>query len=279
MVVGVPPAVASASPPADGAVPTGQRIGLDLDAEPVEEARLDRAVVRRHLANRNRDPFVASQNDVHRVGRPALEALDLLGVGAELQHGRRLGVARQLGVVGLVAPRTERGGVVGTLDPPQEVGVTPPPRLGAPVEERGLVDDAGAGGHGPARGLLAIEQLPCPVGLRSGRGLRSDRTRPVGVTGATGARRRIAIRDRHHRGALAGQPVQVGLLVLEAPLLQQRQHRVGAVGLRDRAGRCQPVVPGHVLARQVRDQVGRADHRHSVDPVHPTPPLVPSHPQ
>ena len=79
-------------------------------------------------------PGAAAERHVHQLRPQALESGELLRVQAQLQHGRALGVARQLRVPDLVAPRAQ---VARRLHAAQEVGEAQPPA----VEERGLVDD------------------------------------------------------------------------------------------------------------------------------------------
>src|SRR5919204_4098485 len=79
------------------------------------------------------------QSKVLRVD--ALQARQLLGVGATLEDRRWLRLVCELGVGHLVAEAPPKAGPV---DPKQEVGMTPP----APVKERGLVDDLRSPLHG-----------------------------------------------------------------------------------------------------------------------------------
>ena len=71
------------------------------------------------------------------LGLDALDAGDCVGVGAELEDGRGLHRAGELGVGHLVGPVAE---VARAVDPLEEVGVARP----AAVDEDGLVDDVGA---------------------------------------------------------------------------------------------------------------------------------------
>src|SRR4051812_14639191 len=73
------------------------------------------------------------------------------GVGAHLEEGGGLHPAGELGVGDLVGPGAE--GRARAVDLQEEVGVAAPGGGGTDVEERGLVDDVGAGLHG----LLGVD--------------------------------------------------------------------------------------------------------------------------
>ena len=141
VVVVLAPALAGLVPAAHAAVADGQRVGDRLVGQRGEEAGPHGAVVGGHLGGADRGPLLAAEDHVHVLGLGALEAGDLLGVEAELQDGRRLHLAGQLGVLGLVAPGPE---VAGAIDLAEEVGVAPPQHVVPLVEEGGLEDDVGA---------------------------------------------------------------------------------------------------------------------------------------
>ena len=145
VVVVLAPALAGLVPAAHAAVADGQRVGDRLVGQRGEEAGPHGAVVGGHLGGADRGPVLAAEDHVHVLGLGALEAGDLLGVEAELQDGRRLHLAGQLGVLGLVAPGPE---AAGAIDLAEEVGVTPPQHVVPLVEEGGLEDDVGAVSHG-----------------------------------------------------------------------------------------------------------------------------------
>src|SRR2546422_2526961 len=105
------------------------------------EATAHPAIVGRVVVAAQRSTLADSQQDVHGLGRHALDGLDGFAVETELEHVRRLLGPRQLGVDRLVTPGAERRQ---TLDSLQEIRAASPV---APNEGR-LVDDLDAGAHG-----------------------------------------------------------------------------------------------------------------------------------
>ena len=147
----VPPGLAEREEVADPAVVDGPGLGRPRVADGVEEALANAPVVGEEVEHAVALGLAGAERDVHPLGQPPLDAPDLLGVEAELEHVRRLPVPRELGVVGLV-------GAVGPAD--DEVGEPAP----LAVEEGGLVDDL-APGVDRVRGL-ARGALPVPFAVR-----------------------------------------------------------------------------------------------------------------
>ena len=79
----------------------------------------------------------AAQREVHSGGRPPLQFAQQLGIHAELENCRRLGVPGQLGIPDLVAPGAEMAWL---FNPPQEIGEAQLPSF----EEHRLIDDVGS---------------------------------------------------------------------------------------------------------------------------------------
>ena len=138
-----------------GYVPTGGYAtglaGIAADADRGLELPLHPAVVGHEVVHAAavRGPRAAAQHDVQELRLPALDRRQLLHVGADLEDGRRLHVAGELGVRHLVVPGAERAVRLARLVIPaeQEVRVAAP----GPVEERRLVDDVRAVAHGVER--------------------------------------------------------------------------------------------------------------------------------
>ena len=86
----------------------------------------------------------AAEGHVEPFRPDPLDPLELVDVRADLEDGAGLDVAGELRVGDLVVVRAPDRRPVGVVDAEQEVGVTAP----RPIEERGLVDDVGAGRHG-----------------------------------------------------------------------------------------------------------------------------------
>ena len=111
-----------------------QRVDVDPRRDRADEPRAHAVVVGEEVGDAKAVARASAEHDVHPLGHGALNARDLLGVEAELEHVGGLRVARELRVDDLVAP-------VGlALD---EVGEPAP----VAVDEAGLVDHVGAGAH------------------------------------------------------------------------------------------------------------------------------------
>ncbi len=226
----------------------GRRWVRDGDAaeDHVLEPRPDGAVVGHVVLDPEGDALhgAAAQDDVHPCRFEPLDLAQLLRVRAELEHGARLCLSRQLGVGDLVAPRAQCGRGV---DAQQEVGVAAPPA----VEERGLVDDV----------VATVERLerlggcaPEHLALRLVVGPRGDRRdRPL-LRLAEGLQVPRLVLE-----SAASDHVQLGILTLGA------LHEVRASGA---------LQVRQVLAFQEADQVGRGDDDGAVDGVHPQAPRM-----
>ncbi len=203
------------------------------------EALLGGAVVGGDARGGHGDLAAVAEHHVHALGADPVEALDLLGVAAQLEHRVDLGPTRQLGVLGLVDVAALGVGLRLAHD---EVGVAAPPerRVGL-VEEGGLVEHVVAAGHGlGGGGRGGAEALD-----RGGGGVEVD-----------------------HREPLGGEGVAVGVLVLEAQAPEQVEALVGLVGPDELAAEHPVVEDGGVLAREVGDEVGGADDDGSIAAVH-----------
>src|SRR5688572_5470584 len=101
--------------------------------------------------------LVRTEDDHHLAGLHTLDAGDLLGVKAQLQHEVRLRPARQLRVPGLVAPRAELGRL---LDAHEEIADAVP----ITVNEDALIDDRSPFTHRGAGSLGVLEPVPVTSG-------------------------------------------------------------------------------------------------------------------
>ena len=101
-------------------------------------------------------PGAAAERDVEPLGPDALDPLELVDVRADLEDRAGLDVAGELRVGDLVVVRAPARWAVRRVDAEQEVGVA----AERAVEERRLVDDVRAGGHGlDGRGRRGPELL------------------------------------------------------------------------------------------------------------------------
>ncbi len=236
VIVGPPLPVAVLEPAADLAVLDRIRVGrrpahdrgvgrgLEAPSHPavVGEVVLDPVGLEREA--------VEPGHHVHVLGAEALDHGDQVGVEAELEHGLRLGVARQLGVERLVGPVAE---AAGARDAQQHVGAAEP----ALVRERRLGDHVPAGEH---RGDRALERAALAALL-------------------------LEVRDR---SALRFEVCEVGALVLEAALGQHLGLGPEEIGrLRTPLGG--PAVErGEVPAREVIREVGGGEPQLAGDELH-----------
>ena len=96
--------------------------------------------------------LAAAEGDVDVFGPDALDLLEKVDIGAQLEQRARLRRSGELGVRDLVVVGTE---VTWAVDPEQKVSVAPP----RAVEEGGLVDDVVAALDGLARQPNLLEQV------------------------------------------------------------------------------------------------------------------------
>ena len=130
VVVLLPLRLAEVEEVAEAAVLDRVRVGVAAVLDRVEEAPLEAPVVGGVVAGSEGLALAEAVDDVHELGRAALDARELLGVEGELEDVRGPRAARELRVDDLV------GAVRVALD---EVGDPTP----AVVLEAGLVDDVG----------------------------------------------------------------------------------------------------------------------------------------
>ena len=168
------------------------------------------------------------------LGCHALHDRELGRVGGGLEQGGRLDPAGQLRVEHLVAERAEVGGRV---DAAEEVGVAEP----AAVEERGLVHELGAG----PQGGLGVGRGPAQAGERA-----------------------VVAGDLDHLSALAPEPVEVGVLVLDAARAHHLELGVVPLGPGHQPSGRGQLELGEVLAREVAGEVARAQDDLAVDQLH-----------
>ena len=191
-------------------------------------------------AEGDRLPLDSPQGEVHLGGRPALDFAQQLRVHAELENGRGLGVAGQLGVPDLVAPVSEAAGLG---DPHEEVGGPQP----LSVEEHRLVDDIGPGAH-------RIESEVPPLGQTLAEGQPGVLVEP------------------HDFNPVGLQGLQEALLVELASLGNPVQHRVFAHRpfqmSRDRGALEAGQVPAFQESHKVRGRVDQVP----IDDLHPPSP-------
>ena len=152
VIVGAPPCDAFGRPATDVAVldwlrvrPNRRERGRRRIRERGQEPLASAAVIGHEVVDA--EPFdgacAPAERDVHPLRPDALEPLELVHVGADLEDGARLDVTGQLRVGHFVVPGSPAGRPVRRLDPEQEIRVA----AERAVEERGLVDDVRAGGH------------------------------------------------------------------------------------------------------------------------------------
>ena len=125
-------------------------VGRPPPLDRVEKPRAEPAVVGEEVVRPEGLALPRARDDVHGLGRAALDPRELLGVEAELEHVLRLGEAGELGVDDLVSVA-----VGAALDEVRE------PTPGA-VGERGLVDDVGAV-RGWRRSVSRAARVPVAV--------------------------------------------------------------------------------------------------------------------
>ena len=128
------------------------RVGRPPPLDRVEERCAEPAVVGHEVVGPEGLPLARAGDDVHALPAPPLDARDLLGVEAELEHVLRLGEAGELRVDDLIA-----GAVREAFD---EVGEPAPGAVG----KDGLVDDVGS----VADGLLSLPRGAHPVAIVEG---------------------------------------------------------------------------------------------------------------
>ena len=122
------------------------------------ETKLRGAVVRHVVVDPQGCGLVraAAEHDAHLPRPDPLDALKLIDVRADLEHGTGLHVTRQLRVGHLVVVRAPDRWALRRRDAHQEVGVSEP----AAVEEGGLEDDVDSRGHRVDRlGRLATQSI------------------------------------------------------------------------------------------------------------------------
>jgi hypothetical protein len=112
----------------------------------MQEAPADSTQIRRELSASEPTGFPRAEYDVHPFGLEPLDGGDLLAVVRELQNMGGPRVARELGVVNLVAPVAERGWSIYSNE---EVRAAAP----ATRDEYALVDHLRAGNHCRLRGV------------------------------------------------------------------------------------------------------------------------------
>ena len=164
MIVGAPARVAARPPRADLAVLHGLGVGVDRSATRAGPRRIRRrAAVERGLEAPLHEPVVSlvvrepmrlggeavvGRDDVRELRPDALKRREQLRVHAQLQHGARARLGRELRVRDLVRPAAERAR---PLDFAQEVRAAVPAR----VAEGRLVDHVRAVAHRGRRALAA----------------------------------------------------------------------------------------------------------------------------
>jgi hypothetical protein len=219
----------------------GSAVGLDA----LLEGRLRRSVVRRVVGDAvplDRSG-AAAQCDVHPFGLGALDLGQLFHVRADLQQGRSLDVAGQLGVDDLIAPGAQSAR---PLDSHHEIGQPEPP----PVEEGGLVNHV----------VAAPDRLP--------RGLRG---RPQPRQTVRGRNVAIGCLDARDLPPAALELRQIAGLVLETALRDQVYLRVESHRPIDQPGHGRQLEPDQMLARQEPDQIGCREDRLAIDELHRRP--------
>ena len=241
MVVGAPACDALGRPAADVAVVDrfGVGVGRRVDRGDLVRHRPDESIaggaVVGHVvvdAEALDRSGAAAEGDVQPLRPDALDGLEQVDVGADLEHGAGLDVPRQLRVGDLVVVRTETGRPGRVVDPQQEVRVASP----GPVEERRLVDDVGAGGH------------------------RRDRFGRGGAELVAAVLDRAVELDRDRAPTLRHEVGEEALLVLESALPDDVELRVVPHRALHEPGQRGPLELRQVLAREVGDEIsGRVD--------------------
>ena len=217
----MPPIVTPLPPTANLAV--GDRGWIDLLTlcvpNELDQSTADQTVVGVEVGEPKRLPRKALSrlHHVHARRLPPLDHPQQVGIQAQLQDRPTPRLLRQLGVDDVVGPITQ---VAGFVDPDQDVGVA----VEASIAQVGLDDDVGArasGFEGASVVVLASE---------------------------------LAQIDDAQR-ALA-EMIDVGLLVVDAALLQQLERRVTPDGFLELADPDQAIEPSQVLAGQMVGEVG-----------------------
>jgi hypothetical protein len=154
VIVGSAAVVADLPPVTELALADLVRIGgIGLQAGELGEAVLELGTDPRRVGGevvwheRRRRPV--AKHEMHSLGTPTLEALQLVGVEEQLENVARLWVAPELRVVHLVGPRPEVGRLV---DANQEIRVPEPPIAG----EAPLMQDPAALAHSSDRALRLL---------------------------------------------------------------------------------------------------------------------------
>ena len=220
MIVGAPPLVARAPPPAYVALRYRLRVGVlaAIAANASLQRSLDQPVVGKEIveAEALRREVVARRHDVHQLGRQSLDVGDDLRVQAELEDRPTAGFPSQLCVHDLVGVGPEPAR---TIHASQNIGASKP----APILEGWLHDHVMPGPH---RGDGRLEAVVRRV--------------------------RAHIKDAE---PVPTQGVQVLSLVFEAALLQHFEQRV-VPDRRDDLSPGGPLVqPRQMLAAEVVGQV------------------------
>ena len=107
MIVLVPSALAASAVLTHHTVPDGIRVGRALATRSLDEATPDGSIVRVEVSIQQAIVFAGAEHDHHSFRSDTLEAFELLSVEAQLQNEVGLGVPRELGVPGLVAPTAQ----------------------------------------------------------------------------------------------------------------------------------------------------------------------------
>ncbi len=236
IVFAAPLDLAPRLPPALGALLDRLRMRVVAGVGEVEQLRADQRCVGGAVGEGVPVLGAVAGDDGEVLGRDALQRRQPLGVGGHLKQRRHLHAPREFGVGYVVGPCPAPGPFAAQ----QEVGVPAP----APVEERGLVDDVGAGRH-------------CFLGGRLGLAQR------CGVT--------LGVRDLDDLTALVAQALQVALFVLEPPREQQLEHLVRALlRARQLPARHREIEVRQMAAGEVLREVGGADEERAVGLVHRT---------
>ena len=186
-------------------------------------------------------PGTPAEGDVEPLRLHALDAFQLVDVGADLEDRARLHVARQLGVRDLVVVRAPAGRAVGRVDAEQEVGVA----AERPIEEGRLVD------HVVRR--RAIASMVAAAAARSW-SPRSAMEPSCSISTATRPSR-----------AQVGQEAR---FVLEAALADDVELRIVADRTIDETGRGGAFELGQMLAGEEGDKVSGGIDGSAVDAIH-----------
>ena len=186
----------------------------------------------------------AAEGDVEPLGTDALDAFELVHVRADLEDRARLDVARELGVRHLVVVRAPARRAFGRIDPEEEVGVA----AERAVEERRLVDDVVARGHGIDRRCRGRAELVATV-----------RDRPIRL-------------DLDGDSALGAQVREVPGFVLETALADDIELRVVADRPLHEPGDGRALELGQMLAGEEGDKVRGGVDGSAVDAIHSTQP-------